>query len=71
MKRYFVFAGDCYYPGGGVSDFIADFYLIEEAKTHVCNHTDWSHILDTETGVVHETDRDGKWVSKPIKEWQF
>ena len=33
MKRYLVFAYPVYYPGGGWSDFIADFDSIEDAFT--------------------------------------
>ena len=47
-KRYIVFAGDCYYPGGGMGDFILDTDDLDEAKKAITGH-DWGHILDTET----------------------
>jgi hypothetical protein len=31
MKQYFAFYGDCYYPSGGMDDFIGDFDTKEEA----------------------------------------
>jgi len=68
MKRYLVFAGECYYPGGGASDFVDDFDTIKDAMACHCSHTDWDHILDTELGQIHEFD-DNKWSIKPIKEW--
>jgi len=32
MKRFLVFAGDCYYPEGGMNDFQEDFDTLEEAR---------------------------------------
>jgi putative alpha-1,2-mannosidase len=64
-----LFAGECYYPGGGASDYIADFHNLIDAQIYTCRHVDWSHILDTETGEIHETDNKGEWVVKPLKEW--
>jgi hypothetical protein len=31
MKRYFAFYGDCYYPSGGMDDFIGDYDTKEQA----------------------------------------
>ncbi len=33
MKRFLVFAGDCYYPEGGMNDFQEDFDTLEEARS--------------------------------------
>jgi len=33
MKRFLVFAGDCYYPEGGMNDFQDDFDTLEEARS--------------------------------------
>ena len=33
MKRFLVFAGDAYYPEGGMYDFQDDFDTLEEAKS--------------------------------------
>lgn len=35
MKRFAVFAGDNYYPGGGMGDFIKSFDTAEEARAFV------------------------------------
>jgi len=83
MKRYLLFAGDSYYPGGGAADFIEDFESIDDAKAHHVR-CDWFHIIDIHTGEVHETESvprpvqhphhsvsqyDTKWVIKPIREF--
>jgi hypothetical protein len=33
MKRFLVFAGDAYYPEGGMNDFHDDFDTLEEARS--------------------------------------
>ncbi len=33
MKRFLVFAGDAYYPEGGMYDFQEDFDTLEEARS--------------------------------------
>jgi len=33
MKRFLVFAGDAYYPYGGMDDFQEDFDTLEEARS--------------------------------------
>jgi hypothetical protein len=33
MKRFLVFAGDAYYPEGGMNDFQEDFDTLEEARS--------------------------------------
>ena len=62
--RYILFAGDAYYPSGGVNDIVATFNDLEYAKEHAekprkrypefmseawTEHYDWANILDTET----------------------
>lgn len=32
MKSYLLFAGDNYYPGGGINDYQGDFDSFDEAK---------------------------------------
>lgn len=50
LKRYLLFAGDIYYPGGGWSDFVGSFETIEDAREHLPEFYDWHQIIDTETG---------------------
>lgn len=38
MKRYLLFAGSCYYPSGGIEDFIKDFDTKEEAISFTKNY---------------------------------
>lgn len=51
MKKYLLFAGEIYYPMGGVNDFIDSFESLEDAK-HAGereiedNENDWFHIAD-------------------------
>lgn len=50
MKRFLLFAGDMYYPGGGWSDFMEDFDSLEEARNGGRQTSDdWYQIVDTET----------------------
>lgn len=35
MKRYLLFGGADYYPGGGMNDFMGDYDTIEEAQAAV------------------------------------
>ena len=55
MKRYLVFGGAAYYPGGGWSDFVGAFDSLEEAQKTVLERTagrplerklDWTQIVD-------------------------
>lgn len=52
MKRYLLFAGEKYYPGGGAYDFRDSFDTIEAAKdaplatTSWGSYADWAHIAD-------------------------
>lgn len=48
-KRYLVFSGAAYYPGGGMTDCIGSVDSLEEgsamlAEDHFHN---WSHLFDT------------------------
>lgn len=55
-KKYLLFAGPFYYPGGGWEDFIGSYRSIDEAKKafdEQCEkHSDinWAHIVDVDTG---------------------
>ena len=64
MKRFLVFAGNNYYPGGGWTDFRKDADTIEAARElaevrGVYGTSDWVHVVDTQTGeIVWERNRD-------------
>lgn len=53
MKRYLLFKGSAYYPGGGWDDFAGAFDTIPEAKAMLkprdYSEWGWWHIVDTET----------------------
>lgn len=52
MKRYLLFEGAEYYPGGGWDDFTGDFDTVEEARATAKGRTtraDWWQIIDTKT----------------------
>lgn len=55
LKRFLLFSGSDYYPGGGWDDFVASFDTLEEAKDRK-SHRDWNQMVDSETGeaVLHE-----------------
>lgn len=48
MKRFLVFGGDCYYPGGGWEDFRGDFDTMPDAFAAAPKYgKDWWHVVDT------------------------
>lgn len=50
MRRFLLFAGDNYYPGGGWSDFIGDYDNTEKAFAALKrNQRDWYQVIDTTT----------------------
>ena len=64
--RYILFAGDAYYPNGGVNDIVATSNDLEYIKAHaekprkmyswsddLTAPYDWANILDTETLHTH------------------
>lgn len=58
MKRYLLFAGDHYYPSGGMDDFIKDFDTQNEAmvEAHIIagDSFRWWHIWDSEMREIVE-----------------
>lgn len=50
MKRYLVFAYECYYPNGGWNDFKGSYDTLEEAKVaaKLCKR-EYNQIVDGET----------------------
>ena len=66
MKQYFAFYGDCYYPSGGMDDFVGDCDTKEEAieaieSAHLKNRPDdkvwewaWGNVWDSKDRIeVH------------------
>lgn len=51
MRRFLVFRGSTYYPGGGWDDFYGHYDTLEEAKVASTegHQDDWDQIIDTET----------------------
>ena len=56
MKRYWLFAGDFFYPIGGLLDFQGDFDDWQDA-VESAQDKDWFHILDTKTNKVLDVKR--------------
>lgn len=56
MKRYWLFSGQIYYPGGGMDDFIGSYDTVDEAKAVFPAEDDyrysWAHIFDFEKELV-------------------
>lgn len=55
MKRYALFSGANYYPGGGWDDFVAAFDAADEATTEGLGklkrkEDDWFQVVDLHTG---------------------
>ena len=49
-NRYLVFAGDHYYPEGGITDLIMETDDLEKAKKEAHKHSnEWAHIWDIVT----------------------
>lgn len=78
MKRFWLFIGADYYPGGGMNDFISSFDTLDEATkasvnsdsglTYDCSN-DWCHVFDTETKQIFYRDRrdkNGNWRHQPL-----
>lgn len=64
MKKYLIFGGDIYYPGGGFKDFIHSDdnreYSIGYAIGLVSGEgsLDWSQVVDKKTGEIIYESRD-------------
>ena len=59
MKKYWVFVGESYYPGGGVSDLTGRFEKLIDAERsvydvefHEKNGCGWYQIVNVESGEV-------------------
>lgn len=64
MKRYLLFAGEDYYPGGGANDLKGDFDTIEEA-VNALHHKDYrdcfAHVFDLTTKKIVKHHSRGDW----------
>lgn len=63
MKRFILFAGDTGCANGGAYDYVDSFDSIEDIKCCAKLLKDdicyvWAHLLDVETGNIHEIDLD-------------
>lgn len=57
MKRFMVFSGSNWYPGGGSNDFVGDYDTLEVAENSLIAfpelaNWDWWEIWDTDTREV-------------------
>lgn len=71
MKRYWLLAGDDYYPVGGMRDLAGCFDTIEEAKAFNCQ-ADWAHIFDAQEckPVAARSSAHGwREVDRPLVQW--
>jgi len=54
MKRFMIFAGENYYPSGGMNDFVGEFDTISQCIIRLSKRrADWWNILDTQTKQVY------------------
>ena len=51
-KRYWLFAGETYYPSGGMEDLRGKYDTMVEAVKAI-KRADWFHVLDTKTDRVY------------------
>ena len=54
MKRFLVFCGEDYYPGGGFQDYVGSADTMNDAmaliiKDKTVNQSEWSDIVDSTT----------------------
>lgn len=67
MKNFMLFAGDDYYPSGGMNDLVGEFESLDEIpqKLNESNFGlyDWAHIYDVKEDRVHKLskDLDDRW----------
>lgn len=63
VKRYWLFGGDKYYPGGGLADFVQSFDdsndAIKMGRAKYGASLEWFHVLDAEAFTVVFAEGDG------------
>jgi hypothetical protein len=62
MKRFLIFEGQCYYPLGGMDDFVIDFDNIETVHDYMVKNgfsvnEKEKHPLDNEWLSVYDTEK--------------
>lgn len=51
MKRFLLFCGSHYYPGGGWNDFVGSFDAVADAYAEARSlNQDWYHVVDSTIG---------------------
>lgn len=63
MSTYLVFAGENYYPSGGIDDLVGQFPDFDQAASCLSGkiqHSDWGHIFCVDTGETWEQFRRGR-----------
>lgn len=71
-SRFMLFAGECYYPKGGIDDLVSSFNTLEEACDAVKEnngHVEWAHIYDRETREVVKIYEYKEWFDSRDDVW--
>ena len=69
MKRYWVFAGDNYYPSGGMHDHRGSYDTVVEAVSNI-GRCDWWHVLDSKTmQCYNQNGEQGRMSGPALLEW--
>jgi hypothetical protein len=69
MKRFLLFAGQTFYPSGGLDDFVEASDDLDTLKQRADRERwDWAHILDQERNVIlgYRQAADGGWGEEPL-----
>jgi len=59
MKPFLLFAGDFYYPSGGMDDLRGAFETLDDAKAAHHGH-DWAHVAEWRDG--DDDNEAGLWI---------
>lgn len=56
--KFYLFAGDTYYPEGGAEDFMKSFDCIEDAKNYFNPESyDWAHISNENMDILSKYEK--------------
>lgn len=62
--RFFLFAYDTYYPGGGLSDYVGSYAAVEEARDAYAERSnDYGEIVQVVDGNLVEVESLAKYVA--------